>query len=287
MNINGLKIKKTPALTDPILIAGFDGWGNAMNVSAGMAAYLIDKYEASPFASIVPDDFYRFDESRPIVEIESGILKSVTPPGGAFYTARPDPSGRDIVILEADEPNLGWFRFTDAVFSLCEMLGVKTIITLGSMHDRVLHTDRIISGVVSDNFLLARLERENVHLSDYQGPGAIHTLLQSEGPGRGFHCMSLWCHCPFYLQGVTHFGLLSALASVLSSIGEFRMDRDEIEAKWQTLNKQIQDLMEESPEARSMVDQLRKERREGSWKNMMASIKGDKVINLKDFLDSR
>ncbi len=285
MNINGFKIKETPTLTDPILIAGFDGWGNAMNASAGMVAYLIDKWEARLIASIIPDAFYRFDENRPIVDVEKGILKSVSHPGGAFYTARPDQSARDIVILEADEPSIGWFQFADAVFSLCEMLGVKTIITLGSMHDRVLHTDRIISGIVSDDFLLDKLKQENVHLSSYQGPGAIHTMLQSEGPERGFHCMSLWCHCPFYLQGVTHFGLLSALASVLSSIGEFEMNRVEIEAKWQKLHKQIQDLMEESPEASSMVDEIRQERREGSWQNMKASLKkGEKVINLKDFL---
>ncbi|MCP4686700.1 MAG: hypothetical protein GY859_01545, partial [Desulfobacterales bacterium] len=74
----------------------------------------------------------------------------------------------------------------------------------------------------------------------------------------------------------------------LSAIAGFRIDLDEIERRWEKLHKQIRDLMEESPEARSMVDQIRKERMEGSWENMRASLKkGEKVINLKDFLDSR
>ncbi|MCP4687009.1 MAG: PAC2 family protein, partial [Desulfobacterales bacterium] len=185
MNIKGFKIKETPTLTDPILIAGFDGWGNAMNVSAGMAAYLVNKFDARLFANITPDVFYQFDENRPIIHVEKGILKSVSHPGGAFYTARPEGSARDLVILEADEPSLKWFQFTDSLFSMCENLGVKTIITLGSLHDRVLHTDRVLSGMVSDDGLLEKLQRNKIHLGDYQGPGSIHSLLQSEGPERG------------------------------------------------------------------------------------------------------
>ena len=39
MNEPGIEIKETLALKNPLLIAGFEGWGNALNVSGGMAEY--------------------------------------------------------------------------------------------------------------------------------------------------------------------------------------------------------------------------------------------------------
>ena len=50
-----------PDLKTPLLIAGFDGWGNALDVSRGMAAFLIRKLKAQFFAGINPDIFYLYD----------------------------------------------------------------------------------------------------------------------------------------------------------------------------------------------------------------------------------
>ena len=65
MSDTGIHITELPELNNPILIAGFDGWGNALNVSEGMATYLIGKLNARKFARLNPDVFYRFDESLP------------------------------------------------------------------------------------------------------------------------------------------------------------------------------------------------------------------------------
>ena len=82
MNNQGIDIKKLPQLEKPLLIAGFEGWGNALKISSGMAAYLVRKLNAEQFATLNSDPFYRFDEARPMVKIEEGLLKQVTPPGG-------------------------------------------------------------------------------------------------------------------------------------------------------------------------------------------------------------
>ena len=144
MKKQGIHIEELPDLKEPVLIAGFDGWGNALDVSTGMAGYLIRKLKAQSFARIDPDTFYSYDTDRPMVNIEAGTLKSLSSPGGIFYAARTGSDENDVVVLEANEPNLRWFHFVDELFSLCDKLGVETIITLGSMYDNVLHTDRII-----------------------------------------------------------------------------------------------------------------------------------------------
>ena len=285
MKNQGIYIKELPSLRDAILIAGFDGWGNALDLSRAMVSYLIRKLDAEYFAKINPDLFYRYDETRPIANIKQGALKSVSPPGGSFYAVRTGSGENDLVLLKANEPNLCWLHFVNELLSLCEKLDIKTVITLGSMYDNVLHTDRIISAITSEEDLFSKLEQWNVIPIDYHGPSAIHSLIQSEGQKRGFQCLSLWCHCPYYLQGTTHFGLLSQLASLLTFIGGFGLDTQELDTSWKELNRQIQGLIEKNPELQTMINELRKAKVRGSWASLKESAgKSSKVISLEDFL---
>ena len=285
MKDQGIYIKDLPKLRDAVLIAGFDGWGNALDLSRAMVSYLIRKLDAKFFAKLIPDLFYRYDETRPIVNIKQGVLKSVSPPSGSFYVVRTGSEERDLVLLRANEPNLRWLHLVDELFSFCEKLGINTVITLGSMYDNVLHTDRIISGITSEGDLFSKLEERNVIPIDYHGPSAIHSLIQSEGQKRGFQCVSLWCHCPYYLQGTTHFGLLSQLASLLTFIGGFVLDTEELDTNWKELNRQIQGLIEKNPELQAMINELRKAKVRGSWASLKESeTKSSKVISLEDFL---
>ena len=284
----GILIDRLPGLKDPLLIAGFDGWGNALNVSSGMTAYLARSLDGYEFGRLNSDLFYRFDENRPQVTIEGGLLKSISTPGGKFYAIHTGTRQSDLIILRADEPNLRWFQFVDELAGLCQKTGVKTLITLGSMYDNVLHTDRLISGVVSVDELIEKLVQKNIRLIDYQGPSAIHSIIQSELPKHGVACISLWCHCPYYLQGTTHFGLLAHLADVLSFIGDFVVDSANLELSWKQLEEQIQHLIDKNPELQNMIRELRKAKAKGiSSELKTAGNKDDKVINLKDFLDPK
>ena len=278
MKYQGIHLKQLPELKRPVLIAGFDGWGNALDVSRATIAYLIRKLEAECFAEIDPDQFYRYDETRPSVNIKEGILKDISLPQGSFYAARTGSGQRDLVILKADEPNLCWVNFADEMFSLCSTLGVKAIITLGAMYDNVLHSDRIVSGAASDQALLEDLKQKGVIPVNYQGPSSIHSIISSEGRKRGFQCMSLWCHCPYYLQGTTHFGILTHMASLLSSIGGFELDVQELESSWRDLNRQIQKLIDNSLELQDMINELRKAKVKGSWESMKETSKMDEKV---------
>ena len=278
---DAMEIAYMPEMDDPVLVAGFEGWGNALDLSRGMVEYLIEKLEAKAFGRIVPDPFYRFDENRPSVEIEEGLLKTLTPPGGYLYAVQKEIAGRDMVLLKAPEPNLRWLYFAEALVGLCEKAKVRTLISLGSMYDNVLHTETIISAVASTEELLAKLKEMGLSTVNYKGASAIHSTILNEARKRGIQCFSLWCHCPFYLQGTTHFGLLSQLGAVLSSWTGIRLDTQELDRTWKDLSKQIQGIIEKNPELQSMVNDLRKSKLKGSWDT---ARKQDKVIHLEDFL---
>ena len=286
MSNHGIHIKELPKLKNPLLIAGFDGWGNALNISKGMVNYLIRRMNANHFADLDPDTFYRYDDHRPQVSIVGGILKSFRSPGGSFYAAQTDAGQSDLVILKADEPNLRWFQLADQLFSICQKLGIRTIITLGSMYDNVLHTDRIVSGVASTEDMVSRLMESDINPIDYQGPSAIHTIIHSEGSKRGFECISLWSHCPYYLQGTTHFGLLSHMGGIDAKLGNFQRDTPDLEANWKKLKEHINRLIDGNSELQTLISSLRKEKVKGTTTSLKGTLSSDKkVINLKDFLD--
>ena len=287
MSEPGIQIDKLPDLKNPLLIAGFDGWGNALKISSGMAAYLVRKFKAQRFAEINPDLFFRYDEMRPVVHIEEGVLKSLTPPGGTFYVAQTAPDGRDLVILKTDEPQLRWSGFVQELFNLCSRLSIHSIITMGSMYDQVLHTDRIVSATASDATMISMLRQKGVNLVSYQGPGAIHSTINAEGLRRNCACISLWCHCPLYLQGTTHFGILAHLGKLLASLGGFELNTEDLEVNWEKLNIQIENLIENNAELQAVVRELRKAKTRGSNTALKGDVKDEKIINIKDFLQPK
>ena len=288
MSANGIQIHNLPDLKNPLLIAGFDGWGNALKISSGMATYLIRTFKAQRFAELDPDVFFRYDEKRPVVHIEEGIFKGLSSPGGTFYAAQTAPDGRDLVILKADEPNLRWFGFVDELLALCSRLNIETIITLGSMYDHVLHTDRILSAIASNAELSSMLKQKGVNSISYQGPSAIHSTIHSEALKRDIAGISLWCHCPYYLQGTTHFGILAHLGEMLAAIGGFALNIEDLETSWEKLNIQIENLIENNTELQAVINELRKAKVKGSAAKLTGAIKSDeKIINIQDFLQPK
>lgn len=269
-----------PPMENPLLIAGFEGWGNALDISRGMVDYLIEKLKGRTVGTIHPDLFYRFDEHRPVAEIEEGMLKSLMPPGGRLFVVDRAVSGRDLIILKASEPNLRWLTFAEALLDLIQGLGVRMMISIGSMYDNVLHTDTVLSAAASSEDLLSQLKSRKVVAVNYKGPSSIHSTILHEALKRSLPYVSLWCHCPFYLQGTTHFGLLSYLGSLLSSWCGFSLDTQELDRTWKDLSKQIQGIIDKNPELQSMISDLRKSKIKGSWEE---AKRGDKIIHLEDF----
>jgi len=281
MRQKSIELMFKPALTNGVCIIGFEGWGNALDVSSGMLEYLIRKLDAEPFGRVNPDVFYSYDINRPTVEIKNGIMEDLRPPGGLFYSVSGNLGGRDIILINASEPNFHWDYFIDSILSLCKKTGVNSIISLGSMYDNILHTDHIISGMASSDETMQKLMEKGIIPITYQGPSAIHSTLHYRAIEQGLESMSIWCHCPYYLQGTTHLGLLHHLGLFLSDWANFKIDIDELHITWQDLCKQIQAAIDENPEIEGLVKELQRNRKKGI---INRQPRKDKIIKIKDFL---
>jgi len=287
MEYQTFRLMTMPTLAAPVFIIGFRGWGNALEVSAGTAAYLVEALQGVAIGHIDPDACYRYDESRPVVKIESGEMKSITPPGGSFFAIETNPGDNDLVILIADEPSLNWYRFSRELVELANRLGTPAVITLGSMFDNVLHTDRVISAVTTGFDFKGLVSRQRVIPINYHGPSAIHTIILEACRKRAVAGASLWSHCPAYLQGIAHHGMMLQLVRLLTDMASFSLKTEALEARWEALETQIRQLMTDNPKLEEIMDQIRKKKREGAMQNLgQSGNQQGKVINLQDFLDT-
>ena len=285
MNEHGILIEEMPDLNRPVMIAGFDGWGNALKVVTDILDYLISQLDAVPFGRLHPDAYYRLDQTRPLVSIVDGVLEQMEWTGGIFYAAHTGDEEPDVVLLKAYEPMINWHQFTNEFLDICRNLRVRMVITLGSLYDRVLHSDRIVSGMASGEAMRLKLQQEGIRLISYQGPSAIHSLIQVEGARANIECLSLWGHCPYYLKGTSHFGLVAGMCTALARLAAFSVDISDLEKHWRVLFNQIQEFIEAKPELREMITRIRKQKiRETASEIKSDDHSGDKVIDIREFL---
>jgi hypothetical protein len=127
---------------------------------------------------------------------------------------------------------------------------------------------------------LERLKQVQVNLAEYQGPGAIHSLIFQQAKGMDIEGVSLWGHCPFYLQG-THLRLLSRMASILADLGGFHVDTGELEKGWTELARSIQRFIDGNPELQKAIKEIMKSKTPSGLPR--PERKDGKVIYLDDF----
>jgi hypothetical protein len=120
----------------------------------------------------------------------------------------------------------------------------------------------------------------------YQGPSAIHSLIHVEAEKAGISSISLWCHCPYYLQGATHFGILSHLVRLLSAICLVEIDPSDIDDRWERMDTQIRQLIQDSPELQQIISDIRKTKVRGSGAGLGKTGADRSVIDIRDFLDT-
>jgi hypothetical protein len=286
MNTSGFDILDWPTLLKPAMIVGFGGWGNALNVSRGTAAYLARRTKARRFGTLKKDVFFRFDQNRPTVTIHKGLMHSVKFDGGGLFAAKLPASERDLIIMVTEEPHLAWDSFADQVINIANITGVGEFISLGSMYDGVLHTDALLSAIASDAVHLRELDAFNIRPITYHGPTAIHAVLHRKACERGLKACSLWIHCPYYLEGTSHPGLIAATVDTLGRMLGLVLDTHDLAEEWERLKADIQDAIEENPKLLKLIGELRRAKVRGAWANRPSQGRGsDKVIRLKDFRD--
>src|SRR5436305_15003529 len=97
-----------PSLRHPVLIAAFEGWGDAGDGASTAVRYLAASWNARPFATIDPEEFYDYTEVRPMVRLDEELNRHIDWPEPELSAGSLTGADRDAVFLQAAEPQLRW-----------------------------------------------------------------------------------------------------------------------------------------------------------------------------------
>jgi hypothetical protein len=125
-----------PLLTDPVLIASFDGWVDAAEAASQAVAQVAEGGDI--VATFDGDAIFDYRSRRPVLDVEDGRLSELRWPELAIRHVA--ASGRDLLVFSGAEPDLRWQELTDDVARLCRMLSVSQWVSMGAVPAAVPHT---------------------------------------------------------------------------------------------------------------------------------------------------
>jgi len=273
-----------PALRSPRALLAWEGWNDACDAASGAIAFLLGQHEVEPFAIVEPEEFYDFQASRPMVEIEEGDTRRLSWPATSFYALEMPNSSHDMVIVIGNEPNLRWKTYTRLVTQVLAETDVELAVTLGAFIGQVAHTVPVpLIGVGTDPDLVTR---HDLTTSNYEGPTGVVGVMLEACREMGLPTLSLWAAVPHYLAANPNPKAMLALLEGAAGILEFEIDTAELTQVATEFAGRVDEAMAENDAFMSYVRRL--ETQSGTPITAVRPGDGDQLITeIEQFLRNR
>ena len=255
------------------MIAGFNQWANAGNVSSGIPEYLIEKLHAKRVGYISKDGFYLFQLPgshfmfRPPVKYVEGYEEDYQEePINDFYYA--EISEKGLIIFIGTEPNQREDVYVNTLLDGAKELGVKRIIVPAGVGGEVpFDKERLVSGTYSLKQMREELENYALSFSDYNRNATIGMVINHYSKERGIESVRMSARTLSYQIPVGISGDKRAMYDILRRIRYmFGIDLDlsdlEKESKQQisdfenALKKLCMDNPELEPQITTYMEQI-------------------------------
>jgi proteasome assembly chaperone (PAC2) family protein len=246
--------RRPDGLRAPALVCAFKGWNDAGEAATSAVAFMGASLDAARFATIDPEEFVDFQNTRPQVKLVEGRTRRVEWPEWEVYEARVPLAPRDLVILTGPEPSYRWRTFSQQVVELAEALGVQMVVTLGALLADVPHSRPV--GVTAHASDPALVERLSLQAPTYEGPTGIVGVLQTACAEAGMPAASLWAAVPHYVAVAPNpKGALAILRRLESLVG-VTVDASDLESAAVDYERQVTRAVELDPEVQAFVERL-------------------------------
>jgi predicted ATP-grasp superfamily ATP-dependent carboligase len=241
-------------LRAPALVCAFKGWNDAADAASSALAHIADALAAKRFATIDPEEFYDFQDTRPKIRMAGGQTREIVWPEVEIYEARVPRAPRDLILLAGFEPSLRWRTFSRLVAELAEAIGVQLVVTLGALLADIPHTRPVsVTGLASDPALVARL---GLSESAYEGPTGIVGVLHGACQDAGLPSASLWAAVPHYIAAAPNPKAALALVRKLEGLVGVAIDASELESAAADYERQVNLAVQSDPEVQAFVERL-------------------------------
>ena len=244
---------RQPDLRDPVAVVAFAGWNDAASAATNAARFIVRRLGARRFASVDPEEFYDFKETRPNARIDSRGNREIVWPANDLFYARNPTGPHDIVVAIGIEPNLRWHDFCHSFTGLFADLGVTLTLTVGALMADVPHTRPVrVTGSSED----ARLnETLSLSPSRYEGPTGIVGVLHRSLREVAMPAASLWANVPHYITTAQNPPATVALLRRVAPIAGVEFDLSEMDASSERFVAEVDTAIGANPQ---LVDYVRK-----------------------------
>ncbi|WP_242611026.1 PAC2 family protein [Blastococcus saxobsidens] len=187
-----------PQLTDPVVVAAFEGWNDAGDAATGAVEHLELIWDAKPLAALDPEDYYDFQVNRPTVSLVDGVSRRIEWPTTRISVARPEGLERDVVLIRGIEPNMRWRSFCDELIEILRELDAGMVVALGALLADTPHTRP--TPVTGSAYDAESARAYSLETSRYEGPTGILGVFQDACVQAGLPAVSFWAAVPHYVS---------------------------------------------------------------------------------------
>jgi proteasome assembly chaperone (PAC2) family protein len=278
----------------------FEGWNDAGEAASSAAQIIRTQRAGFRFASIDPEPFFVFTDTRPQVRLTRRGRRRIEWPSNDFYACLDPATGdraRDLVVLLGTEPDLRWQEFSSIVLSVAQRVGVSLVMLLGALSSDVPHTvPPYVSGTATNPQTHPLVAGRDLKSPRYEGPTGITGVLSTRFADAGYPVVDLWGHAPHYIQASPNPLVTSSVLREVSRILEIDFDLAMLDDAARRFDEQVREAVSKDPEAMAYVRELEvqyeQQRRESPEEDAVRGTgelpSGQAMIDaLEDFLRKR
>ena len=247
-----------PRLTDPVLVAAFEGWNDAGDAATGAVEHLELVWDAQPLTELDPDEYYDFQVNRPTVSLIDGVSRRISWPTTRFSYCRPPGADFDLVLVRGIEPNMRWRSFCRELVGLMLELEIRNVVLLGALLADAPHTRPVpVTGAASEAGLVSTLHLEPAR---YEGPTGILGVLQDACAKADLDTVSLWAAVPHYVAQPPSPKATLALLRRVEDLLDVTVPLGELPEEARAWEHGVNELAEEDSEVAEYVRTLEEQK---------------------------
>ena len=247
------------------MVIAFGGWSDAGEAATGVITHLLSVLGGSDSLSgdtdnstlrgeVDSEDFYDFQVNRPLIFVDSSMIRSLTWPGVQIFGVRNPGGDRDFILVRGVEPSMRWRTFASEILDLAEDLEVELVITLGSMLADTPHTRAIpVSGTGAHPDIATRL---GVEVSRYEGPTGILAVIQDGCVRRGLDAIALWAAVPHYANATPSPKATLALVNGLEDFLEISLPQGDLPENAIAWESAVNEMVKEDSDIEEYIKTL-------------------------------
>ncbi|CAN5560124.1 filament polymerization regulator ParJ [soil metagenome] len=251
-----IELAQVPLLTEPIVIAAFEGWNDAGECATNVVEHLASVWDATLIAAMDPEEYYDFQVNRPKITMVDGT-RSMQWPTTRVLLIKHDvsPLGRDVILILGIEPSIRWRSYASEILAFAQHHEASMLITLGGLLADVPHTRPIPVSVSSEDAHLRSLG-EDIERSTYEGPAGIVGVINEQARQIDLPSLSCWAAVPHYAGGApspkASLALLSRLEEFLGCV----IDDTELIEEARAWERGVDELAASDEEVAEYVESL-------------------------------